>query len=61
MFKKKSAPSGLIIEVQIPLGKKPGDQLVAAAPDGRQIQVIVPDRAGRINDPNRVPSRVNVA
>jgi hypothetical protein len=37
--------AGLIIEVQIPLDKNPGDQLVAAAPDGRQIQVVVPDGA----------------
>jgi hypothetical protein len=40
---QSSAPSGLIIEVKIPLGKKAGDQLVVAAPDGRQIQIVVPD------------------
>jgi hypothetical protein len=32
--KKSSASSGLVIVVQIPLGKKTGDQLVAAAPGG---------------------------
>jgi hypothetical protein len=37
------ASSNLTIDVQIPLGKKPGDQLIAAAPDGRQIQVVVPE------------------
>jgi hypothetical protein len=34
---------GLTIEVQIPLDKNPGDQLVVAAPDGRQMCVVVPD------------------
>jgi hypothetical protein len=33
----------LTIEVQIPIDKEPGSQLMVAAPDGRQVQIVVPE------------------
>jgi hypothetical protein len=33
----------LTIQIQVPADKKPGSQLIVYAPDGRQLQVIVPE------------------